>query len=61
MSEYDFRFERAFTPEDLEKIEAKMREIVKDYHTFERQELSLEESAELFRGMGESLKVERLK
>ena len=26
--QYDFRFPRAFTPEDLEKIEAKMREIL---------------------------------
>ena len=59
--QYDFRFKRAFTPDDLEAIEAKMREIVKEDHTFERQELSREEAAELFRGMGESLKVERLK
>lgn len=26
---YDFKFERAFTPEDLEKIEARMKELVK--------------------------------
>jgi threonyl-tRNA synthetase len=58
--QYDFRFERAFTPDDLERIEAKMREILTEDHTFERQELEREEAAELFRSMGESLKVERL-
>jgi threonyl-tRNA synthetase len=58
--QYDFRFERAFTPEDLELIEAKMREILAEDHAFERQELERDEAAELFRGMGESLKVERL-
>ncbi len=58
--QYDFRFERAFTPEDLEQIEAKMREILAEDHPFERQELEREAAAELFRGMGESLKVERL-
>jgi threonyl-tRNA synthetase len=58
--QYDFRFERAFTPEDLEKIEEKMREILAEDHVFERQELEREEAAELFRSMGESLKVERL-
>ena len=59
--QYDFRFERAFTPEDLERIEAKMREILAEDHVFERVELSREEAAELFGAMGESLKVERLK
>ncbi|MFQ5349553.1 MAG: threonine--tRNA ligase [Thermoanaerobaculia bacterium] len=59
--QYDFRFERAFTPEDLELIEAKMREILAEDHLFEREELERHEAAELFDGMGESLKVERLK
>jgi threonyl-tRNA synthetase len=58
--QYDFRFSRAFTPEDLEAIEAKMREIVAENHVFERQELTREEAAELFRSLGETLKVERL-
>ena len=58
--QYDFRFPRTFTPEDLEKIEAKMREILAEDHEFERVELAREEAAELFRGMGENLKVERL-
>ncbi len=58
--QYDFRFPRSFTPEDLEAIEAKMREILAEDAEFERVEVSREEAAELFRGMGENLKIERL-
>ncbi len=58
--QYDFRFPRAFTPDDLEAIEAKMHEILKEKHGFERIEVSREEAAERFREMGENLKVERL-
>ena len=58
--QYDFRFGRSFTPEDLEKIEATMREILAEDSVFERQELTREEAAQLFAGMGETLKVERL-
>ncbi|MGB5478927.1 MAG: threonine--tRNA ligase [Thermoanaerobaculia bacterium] len=59
--QYDFRFPRAFTPEDLEKIEETMREILREDSTFERIEVDREAAAKLFDGMGESLKVERLK
>jgi threonyl-tRNA synthetase len=59
--QYDFRFPRAFTPEDLEKIEAKMREILAEGSAFERVEVSREEAERIFREMGETLKVERLK
>ena len=59
--QYDFRFPRAFTPEDLEKIEAKMREILAEGSEFERVEVSREEAERIFREMGETLKVERLK
>jgi threonyl-tRNA synthetase len=58
--QYDFRFPRAFTAEDLEKIEGKMREILAEDSLFERLEVSREEAAELFAGMGENLKIERL-
>ena len=58
--QYDFRFGRAFTPEDLEKIEEKMREIIAEKHTFERVEVSREEAEKMFREMGENLKVVRL-
>ncbi len=58
--QYDFRFPRSFTPEDLERIEAKMREILAEGSDFERREVSREEAARIFREMGETLKVERL-
>lgn len=42
---YDFDFgESTITEEDLPKIEAKMRELVKNWDTFERQEVSKEEA-----------------
>ncbi len=59
--QYDFRFPRPFTPEDLERIEAKMREILAEGAGFERIEVSREEAERIFREMGETLKVERLK
>ncbi len=58
--QYDFRFPRAFTPEDLETIEDKMREILEEKEPFERIEVSREEAARMFREMGETLKVDRL-
>jgi threonyl-tRNA synthetase len=58
--QYDFRFARAFTAEDLERIEAKMREIVAENSPFERIEVSRAEAARIFAAMGESLKLQRL-
>ncbi|MDX1502997.1 MAG: threonine--tRNA ligase [Thermoanaerobaculia bacterium] len=59
--QYDFRFPRSFTPEDLEKIEAKMLEILAEDAVFERIEVSREEAERLFEEMGETLKLERLR
>jgi threonyl-tRNA synthetase len=59
--QYDFRFPRPFTPDDLVKIEDKMREILAEKSAFERIEVSRGEAERIFREMGESLKVERLK
>jgi len=59
--QYDFRFPRAFTPEDLERIEAKMNEILAEDHEFERLEVSREEARERLAAMGETIKIERLK
>jgi threonyl-tRNA synthetase len=59
--QYDFRFPRAFTPEDLERIEETMREILAEKSEFERIEVSREEAERIFREMGETLKLERLK
>lgn len=58
--QYDFRFERPFTPEDLEKIEAMMRQIIAEGSVVERLEVSRAEAVELFTELGETIKLERL-
>ena len=45
---YDFDLPRPLTPEDLEKIEARMREIISGDYEFNRKVLSAEEAKELF-------------
>ena len=45
---YDFDVASPFTPEDLERIEARMRELMKERQTFEREELTKDEALELF-------------
>jgi threonyl-tRNA synthetase len=45
---YDFDIGRPFTPEDLEQIEARMREITAEDQPFERSALSAEEALEVF-------------
>ena len=59
--QYDFRFPRPFTPDDLEKIEDKMREILKENASFERMEVSRDEAAKIFGELGAELKLDRLK
>jgi threonyl-tRNA synthetase len=59
--QYDFRFPRAFSAEDLERIEAKMREILQEDAPFERVEVSREEAERMFREAGNDLKLDRLK
>ncbi len=46
---YDFDVEKPFTPEDLEKIEAEMKKIVKQGIPLERFELSPEQALELMK------------
>ncbi len=55
---YDFAYERPFTPEDLEKIEKKMAELVKQDIPVERSVMSREEAIPFFRDMGENYKAE---
>jgi len=55
---YDFDKPEPFVPEDLERIEAKMREIVKANYRFEKSEMKKAEAAALFKKMGETYKVE---
>jgi len=54
---YDFKRERAFTPEELAQIEARMEEIAKANLTVTREEMPRSQAIELFRGMGEDYKV----
>ena len=55
---YDFQRDTPFTPDDLEKIEARMREIVKRDPTNERVWLPREETLAKFKEMGEQMKCE---
>ena len=55
---YDFAFERTFTPEDLEAIEARMTELVKADHSIAREEWDRDEAVAFFRDMGERYKVQ---
>ena len=44
--QYDFRFRRAFTPDDFEKIEATIHEILAEDSEFERVEVTRDEAAD---------------
>jgi threonyl-tRNA synthetase len=55
---YDFARDEPFTPEDLEKIEARMHEIVKRDLPIEREVLDRDEAIKTFADMGEDYKVE---
>src|SRR5215213_1347459 len=55
---YDFFRNQPFTPEDFPAIEKKMREIVARDKPFTKEEWDREKTKEVFRGRGESFKVE---
>lgn len=55
---YDFDVETPFSPEDLEKIEAEMKKIVKEGFTLEKFELPADEAVKLMKEKGEPYKVE---
>ena len=55
---YDFERAEPFTPEDLERIERRMREIKKADHPIRRIEQPKEEALAYFRKLGDNLKVE---
>ena len=55
---YDFVVEKPFVPEDLEKIEARMRELAQQDLPYERQLWPREEAIEFFAKRGEPLKVQ---
>ena len=55
---YDFYRETPFTPEDFEKIENRMREIIKRDEKFIREEWKREDAIEFFKKEGEHFKSE---
>jgi threonyl-tRNA synthetase len=55
---YDFSYKRPFTPEDLEKIEAKMKELAAADFQVERRVMERDKAVEYFRDMGEAYKAE---
>jgi threonyl-tRNA synthetase len=55
---YDFAFKRPFTPEDLEKFEAKMHELAKADLKVERRLMPRDAAVEKFRSLGEHYKAE---
>src|SRR6185436_8165306 len=58
---YDFLLPRSLTPEDLTKIEKRMRELVKQKLSFDRQEMSTHEAKTFFDHSLQPFKVELIK
>ncbi len=57
---YDFDTPTPFSPEDIEKIESRMREIAGRAVPVEHEEMSLDDALAMFEKMGETYKVELL-
>jgi threonyl-tRNA synthetase len=57
---YDFDLPRPLQPEDLEKIEAKMREVAKANVPFKHHDMSVPEALELFREKKQVYKVDQI-
>lgn len=55
---YDFSYKRPFTPEDLEKIEAKMKALAKQNEQVTRKVMPRDEAVSYFEGIGEHYKAE---
>lgn len=58
---YDFDVPAPFTPEDLEKIEAEMKKIIKEDLYLERFEMTPDEAIKYYEDLGEIYKVELVK
>jgi threonyl-tRNA synthetase len=54
---YDFAFERAFTPEDLQAIEARMTELVEQDLVVSRRVMARDDAVAHFQAMGEEYKA----
>jgi threonyl-tRNA synthetase len=57
---YDFDLPRPLQPEDLEKIEARMREVAKTNASFEHRDMSVPEALDFFRKKGQTYKVDQI-
>lgn len=57
---YDFDMPHHFSAEDLEKIEAEMKKIIKENQKFIRSEVTREEAKKFFEDRGQPFKIERL-
>ena len=55
---YDFAYKEGFTESDLEKIQKKMEEIVKQNDIVERSVKTRDDAVQFFKGMGEEYKAE---
>ncbi|MEQ6885937.1 threonine--tRNA ligase [Salicola sp. Rm-C-2C1-2] len=55
---YDFKYDRPFTPDDLEKIEKRMQELADQDYAIERSVMNRESAKQLFDRMGEAYKVQ---
>jgi threonyl-tRNA synthetase len=57
---YDFDVPRALTPDDLESIEARMRDSIAANHPFVRKEVAFDDGRSALEGQGQAYKVEIL-
>ncbi len=55
---YDFSYSKGFTPEDLQKIEKRMEELVKQDLEVVREEVTRDAAVQIFREMGEEYKAQ---
>ncbi len=55
---YDFSYPKGFTPEDLQKIEKRMEELVKQDLQVVREEVTRDAAIQIFREMGEEYKAQ---
>src|SRR4029077_16072029 len=55
---YDFLLPRPLTPEDISKLEKRMRELVKSKLAFERNEMSINDAKKYFEDAKQPFKVE---
>ena len=55
---YDFDLENPLSPKELEKVEKRMKEIIKEDTSFTCEEMSKEKAIELFKSLNQEYKVE---